>query len=119
MNTVGERIKEVRKTLGLSGSVFGEKLGLSKGALSNIERNVNGASDRTIRLICSEYCVDYFWLTEGKGEMFIDDTEALIEALAAERKCTPEETDMLKKLFSLPEDQFNIVLGMIKNMKDE
>lgn len=40
-------------------------------------------------------------------------------SLAAEKNCTPEETDMLKKLFSLPEDQFNIVLGMIKNMKDE
>ena len=119
MKTVGERIKEVRKALGLSGEAFGKPIGLSRGALSNIERNANGASDRTIRLICSKYCVDYFWLTEGKGEMFIDDTEALIEALAAEKNCTPEETDMLKKLFSLPEEQFNLVMQIIENLKDE
>lgn len=50
MKTVGERIKEVRKALGLSGEAFGKPIGLSRGALSNIERNTNGASDRTIRL---------------------------------------------------------------------
>ncbi len=122
MKTVGERIKEVRKALGLSGEAFGKPIGLSRGALSNIERNTNGASDRTIRLICSKYCVDYFWLTEGKGEMFIDDMDAILEELAAEKGYDDETLRIMKKLYSLPKDQFNMVMMLIDNLvekKDE
>lgn len=122
MKTVGERIKEVRKALGLSGEAFGKPIGLSRGALSNIERNVNGASDRTIRLICSKYCVDYFWLTEGKGEMFIDDMDAILEELAAEKGYDDETLRIMKKLYSLPKDQFDMVMMLIDNLvekKDE
>jgi transcriptional regulator with XRE-family HTH domain len=122
MKTVGERIKEVRKALGLSGEAFGKPIGLSRGALSNIERNTNGASDRTIRLICSKYCVDYFWLTEGKGEMFIDDMDAILEELAAEKGYDVDTLRIMKKLYSLPNDQFNLVMQLIDNLvekKDE
>lgn len=122
MKTVGERIKEVRKALGLSGEAFGKPIGLSRGALSNIERSVNGASDRTIRLICSKYCVDYFWLTEGKGEMFIDDMDAILEELAAEKGYDDETLRIMKKLYSLPKDQFDMVMMLIDNLvekKDE
>ncbi len=122
MKTVGERIKEVRKALGLSGEAFGKPIGLSRGALSNIERNTNGASDRTIRLICSKYCVDYFWLTEGKGEMFIDDMDAILEELAAEKGYDDETLRIMKKLYSLPKDQFDMVMMLIDNLvekKDE
>lgn len=122
MKTVGERIKEVRKALGLSGEAFGKPIGLSRGALSNIERNTNGASDRTIRLICSKYCVDYFWLTEGKGEMFIDDMDAILEELAAEKGYNDKTLRIMKKLYSLPKDQFNRVMMLIDNLvekKDE
>lgn len=119
MKTVGERIKEVRKALGLSGEAFGKPIGLSRGALSNIERNTNGASDRTIRLICSKYCVDYFWLTEGKGEMFIDDMDAIVDELAAEKGYDAKTVELVKRLFSLPEEQFNLVMQIIENLKDE
>lgn len=122
MKTVGERIKEVRKALGLSGEAFGKPIGLSRGALSNIERNTNGASDRTIRLICSKYCVDYFWLTEGKGEMFIDDMDAILEELAAEKGYDDETLRIMKKLYSLPKNQFDMVMMLIDNLvekKDE
>lgn len=119
MKTVGERIKEVRKALGLSGEAFGKPIGLSRGALSNIERNTNGASDRTIRLICSKYCVDYFWLTEGKGEMFIDDMDAILEELAAEKGYDDETLRIMKKLYSLPKDQFNMVMMLIDNLVEK
>lgn len=119
MKTVGERIKEVRKALGLSGEAFGKPIGLSRGALSNIERNTNGASDRTIRLICSKYCVDYFWLTEGKGEMFIDDMDAILEELAAEKGYDDETLRIMKKLYSLPKDQFDMVMMLIDNLVEK
>lgn len=117
--TVGTRIRKARKLLGLSGEAFGSRIGLSKGALSNIERGTNGASERTLKLICSTYSIDYFWLTEGKGEMLVDNTEALIDGIARERNCSTEETELLKKLFSLPQKQFDLVMGIIENFKEE
>lgn len=117
--TVGTRIRKIRKLLGLSGEAFGARIGLSKGALSNIERGTNGASERTLKLICSMYSIDYFWLTEGEGEMLVDNTEALIEGLARERNCSTEETEILKKLFSLPRNQFKLVMEIVENFKEE
>lgn len=117
--TVGLRIKKIREHLGMSGSAFAESIGLSRGALSNIERNVNGVSDRTVRLICSMYKVDYFWLTEGTGSMFINSTDALLEELAAENQLSQDTVDTFKVLFSLPDDKFRLVMDLIKSMSEK
>lgn len=118
-NSIGARIKELREYLGMSGSAFAESVGLSRGALSNIERNVNGVSDRTVRLICSIYKVDYFWLTEGSGNMLVNSTDALIEELAAENQLSPDTVEVFKKLFRLPEDKFNLVMQLIGSMSEK
>ncbi|WP_139904809.1 helix-turn-helix domain-containing protein [Clostridium thermarum] len=39
MKTIGERIKEVREDLGLTGEEFGKKLNVAKGTVSNWENN--------------------------------------------------------------------------------
>ena len=70
MNTIENRIKLLRKTLGLSMEKFGEKIGLSKTTISRVESGDSPLTQKNIKLICSIYNVDYFWLTEGTGEMF-------------------------------------------------
>lgn len=116
---LGDRIKEIRKGLGLTMKAFGSSLGLSESAISRIESGSANPSDGIVKLICSKYHVDYFWLTEGIGEPFLDDMDAIVDELAAEKGYDAKTAELVKRLFSLPEDQFNIVLGMIKNMKDE
>lgn len=115
---VGERIRQVRKALGLTMEAFGEKLGMTKSSVSSIENGKNGASGQTIRLICSLFGVDYFWLTEGEGEMFVDSMDYIIEELAAANRWKPETVDIMKKLYSLPPEQFELVCNLIKNLKD-
>ena len=70
--TQGERIKYLRKELKLSQEKFGNKLGISKSAISAFEKDLSKPSNQTIKLICREFNVNYFWLTEGFGEMFSD-----------------------------------------------
>ena len=70
--TQGERVKEVRKTLGLTLEKFGEKLGIQKSAVSKIEKGENSLTDSNIKAICREFSVDYLWLTTGEGEMFVE-----------------------------------------------
>lgn len=119
MQTINERIKYIRSDLGLSTREFGEKIGMSKSAVSAIETGKNNPSEQTIKLICSLYCVDYFWLTKGTGDPYIDDTDALIDSLAAEKGYTEEEVDILKKLFKLPPEQFDMVMKLIDNLKEQ
>lgn len=79
--TQGERVKEVRKTLGLTLEKFGERIGLKKSAVSLIESGKNSLTDANVKAICREYNVDYMWLTSGDGEMFIDNDDDFIERI--------------------------------------
>ena len=71
---MGERVKELRKALGLSGEKFGERIGVTRSAISDIERGRNGLSDSNILAICREFNVNEEWLRTGSGEMFKDMT---------------------------------------------
>ncbi len=70
--TQGERVKEARKVLGLTLEKFGERVGVGKTAISNIENGNRNVTEQMAKAICREFNVDYFWLTEGSGEMFVD-----------------------------------------------
>lgn len=71
---MGERVRELRKTLGLSGEKFGEKIGLKRNSLSQIETGKNNLSEQSILAICREFNVNEEWLRYGTGEMFKDMT---------------------------------------------
>ncbi|MGF0032528.1 helix-turn-helix domain-containing protein [Bariatricus sp. SGI.154] len=79
--TQNERIKEVRKSLGLTLDKFGERIGLKKSAVSLIENGKNSVTDANIKAICREFGVDYIWLTTGDGEMFVDTDDDFIERI--------------------------------------
>lgn len=79
--TQGERIREVRKALGLTLEKFGEKIGMKKNSVSQLENGKNSVTEQVVKAICREYNVDYMWLTTGGGEMFIDTDDDFIERI--------------------------------------
>jgi transcriptional regulator with XRE-family HTH domain len=79
--TQGERIREVRKALGLTLEKFGEKIGMKKNSVSQLENGKNSVTEQVVKAICREYNVDYMWLTTGDGEMFIDTDDGFIERI--------------------------------------
>ena len=60
---------------------FGEKLGVTKTAISRLEKNERNVTDQMIKSICREFHVDYIWLTTGAGEMFQDSDEVFLEQI--------------------------------------
>lgn len=68
--TQGERVRILRKTLGLSGEKFGSKLGVTKTAISRIENGSNHVTDQMFKSICREFQVNEIWLQTGEGSMF-------------------------------------------------
>lgn len=79
--TQGERIREARKTLGLTLEKFGEKIGMKKNSVSQIENGKNSVTEQVVKSICREFNVDYIWLTTGDGEMFVDTDDDFIERI--------------------------------------
>lgn len=68
--TQGERVREVRNALKLTLEKFGEKLGVTKVAISNIEKGNRNLTEQMAVSICREYNVNYDYLMNGEGEMF-------------------------------------------------
>ena len=94
--TQGERVKEVRKNLGLTLEKFGERIGLKKNTMSAIETGRNALTDANIKAICREFGVDYIWLTTGEGEMFVDSDDDFIEKID---RIMAGEDDARKNIF--------------------
>lgn len=99
-----ERIKELRKNyLHLSQTEFGERLGVSRSVINNIERNALARPDQKlslIKLMCSVFDVNEAWLLDGTEPMFIQ---------------TPSSTmEQLRKEFDLDEFDFNLVYEYLK-----
>ena len=94
--TQGERIRELRKTLKMTMEQFGEKIGVTKSTISNIENGNRNATEHMVKSICREFNVDYIWLTTGGGEMFVDTDDDFIERID---RIMAGEDDARKNLF--------------------
>lgn len=94
--TQNERVKELRKVLGLTLERFGEKLGIQKSAVSKIERGENNLTEQMTKSICREFGVDYIWLTTGDGEMFVESDNDIMESID---RIMMGENDFHKNLF--------------------
>ena len=81
MEKINDRVRILRKNLGLTLEKFGNRLGVGKNAISRIETGKNGVTDQMKKSICREFNVDYIWLTTGEGEMFQDSDDAFLEQI--------------------------------------
>ena len=71
---MNERVKQLRKTLDLTMEKFGDRLGVKKNSISQIESGKNSLTEQMIKSICREFDVDEEWLRNGTGSMFIERT---------------------------------------------
>lgn len=94
--TQGERVKELRKTLSLTLEKFGQRIGVGKSTISDLENGRRSLSEHMTKSICREFSVDYIWLTTGEGEMFIDTDDDFIERID---RIMAGEDDARKNLF--------------------
>lgn len=100
--TNGERVNEVRKSLGLTLEKFGEKLGVTKTTISRIEKGVNNLTDQMAISICREYNVNYNYLMYGEGEMFDDLPQTIVDELCAQYDLNDFDKALVEMYVSLP-----------------
>lgn len=102
--TIGERVKTLRKELGLTLEKFANPIGIHRGSLSAIENDKSGVSDRTLLAICREYGVSERWLRDGVGEMFVPVTRNEKIARFAGELMKDETPDFRRQLVEILAD---------------
>lgn len=72
---MNERIRLLRKELGLNQSDFGNKIGVKQGTVAGYESGARTPLDAVVSSICREFDANEEWLRTGEGEMFEQMTE--------------------------------------------
>lgn len=114
--TANERVRELRKTLDLSQTKFGEKLGVSKDVVVNIELERVELKELMLNLICKTFNVNPLWILEGQGEMFIETPQILIDDLANEFDLNDTEKKIVSNFVNLSKEERNRIIELVKKL---
>lgn len=113
---MNERLKILRKSLNLTLEEFGKRLGVTRSAIGRIEKGDRNLTEQMILSICREFRVDYFWLTEGKGEMFTGTPESIVDEIAEDYDLDDIDKKMLEKYLSLSKEERNVIKSYFKSI---
>ena len=117
--TIGERIKEVRKSNTLTLEKFGAAIQIKAQSVSLIEKGINNPSKQTITLICSRFNVSEEWLRTGAGEMSAGSYEDELEKMCAKRGLSHADYVAIRNLMEMPREARDAVMGyMLKFAAD-
>lgn len=79
-----DRIRQLRKELGLNQTEFGERIGVKQTTIAGYETGAKNPMESVVLSICREFNVNENWLRNGTGEMFLEIKESSIIAKATE-----------------------------------
>lgn len=99
-----ERVKLLRKQLDFTMEEFGERVGVTKAAISNIEKANRSLTEQMIKSICREFNVNELWLREGRGEMFLSSATFSLDEYAQKNQLSELELEIVKGYMSLDKD---------------
>lgn len=108
-----ERLKELRKALGLTQQEFADRLHIKRTNIGNYEVGVSLPTDSVIALICREFNVSEEWLRNGTGEMFIpmtrdEEIATFIGGIQADVDDTFKKR-LISVLAKLDEEEWNLL----------
>lgn len=121
MTTIGERIKEVRKSKGYTQQRFADELGLKQNTIATYEMNKTIPSDRTVADICQKFRIREEWLRTGEGDMEIADTQRdkLSGFFADVLATAPDERSaFVAALADLPDEFWPLVAELARKYAD-
>ena len=117
-----ERIKELRKALGLTQQKFADGMGVKQNTIAQYESGRNAPIDAVITLICRTYGVSEAWLRTGEGEMFVarDRSEAIAQEVSRFMADHPDSfrERLISLLIRLDEKQWEVLEQYARQLVD-
>lgn len=96
-----ERIKQIRKSCGITQQEFADRLGISRSNIATYETGKSNLGDAVTSLICKEFNVNEKWLRTGEGDMFDHEPKTVIDELTATMGLSDFEVQFLEAYFKL------------------
>lgn len=117
--TEGERIHCIRTTLKMTLEQFGTRVGVTKVAISNIEKGNRNVTEQMRKAICREFNVNYDYLVYGEdNDMFSELPQTIFDELCrqydldeVDRSIIQEYVKMDKKSRQALKDYIQKILG--------
>ena len=114
--TIANRVRELRKTFGLSQTAFGEKLGVGKDVIVNIELERAPIKELMIKMICRTFNVNILWLEKGEGEMFLNIPDTIFDDLALEFDLSPTEKSIVENYLKMPSEDRRKIIELLNKL---
>lgn len=96
-----KRIKMLRKSLGLTQTQFGDRIGLKGNTITSYETCVRVPGESVIISICREFNVSRKWLETGDGDMFASTNQQTLDRIAQRYTDSPSFRQLLDVYASL------------------
>ena len=93
---MNERFALVRKALNLTTRKFGEKINITGGAVTNMEKGKRNITDRVISDVCREFHVNEDWLRNGEGLMFKEEDTFSLDDYLNQKNCSEKDILLIK-----------------------
>lgn len=107
-----DRIKQIRKSTGLTQADFGKRIGVKGNTITNYETGLRTPSDAVILSICREFNINETWLRTGVGQpkaaLSKEDQITLILGKAISGESTARDR-LIRALARLPDDAFPMI----------
>ena len=120
---MGDRIRQLRKALGLTQQEFADRIGVKRNTIAQYEIGRNEPIESILSLICREFDVNEEWLRTGSGEIFREvDTEARFSEWAGRVLAGRDETfqkRFVTMMMSLTEDQWRLLEEKARMLFDQ
>lgn len=113
---MSERLKMLRKELKMNQEEFGRRLGVSNTAISKLEKGERNITEQMVLSICREFRVNYFWLTEGKGDMFVGTPKDIVDEMAEDYNLDELDKKIIQKYLELNADQRKVLKDYLKSI---
>ena len=114
--SIGERIRCVREDLKMTSAAFGESLGVSGDVINNMERDRAEVKEYMLRLLCKVHNVNYFWLVEEKGDMYLSPPEIITNEVAEKYGLDQNDISLIEEYVNLDPDVRNAIKQLIINV---
>lgn len=109
---INERIKALRKELGLTQKDFSEKIGIKRNTLSYIESGNSTVTDSNIKLICEKFNINETWLRTGEGEKERRDDNTLLKKFLEHGNS--KDKAFIEVFLSMPDDAREAVISFVE-----
>ena len=116
---MNERLKKLRKKLGITQQEFADRIGIKRNSFANYETGRNKPIDAIIKSICREFNVNEEWLRTGIGEMFIEEDFFSLDDYAKSNNLTDIEKKLILGFMKLDPKVREAVYSVFKNAFSE